>query len=129
MNKMFSGNSYINSLKAEDFIFSDYPRKKSIDDYEEVYEKIRSICARNPGVLSVYTFGQVSVPGISDIDLIFVLKDHAKLPKFLRKLAIDRKSKYILLHPFFIVPEDFMENIGYIHPNSELNLIWGRKLG
>ncbi|MBI2130280.1 hypothetical protein HYU10_00760 [Candidatus Woesearchaeota archaeon] len=125
---MFSANEYINSLKAGNFIFSDYPRKKSIDDYEEVYEKIRGICARNPGVLSVYTFGQVSVPGISDIDLIFVINDHAKLPRFLRKLAIDRKSKYVLLHPFFIVPKDFMENIGYIHPNSDFQLIYGKKL-
>lgn len=125
---MFSGNTQINSLKAEDFIFSGYPRKKSMEDYEEVYKKIRVICAKNPSVLSVYTFGKVSAPGISDIDLIFVLKENSKLPGFLKKLAIDRQSRYVLLHPFFIVPKDFMENIRYIHPNSELKLIYGKKL-
>jgi len=125
---MFTGNNYINKFNAKEFSFYGQPEKRAMQDYGQVYKKINSICSKNREVLSAYTFGQVKVPGISDVDMIFVLKEGAKLPRFLRKTAIDSNSKYIIFHPFFIVPEDFMENIAYIYPNSELNLIYGKKI-
>lgn len=125
---MFTGNKYVNQFNASEFSFYGQPMRMSVKDYENVYKKIRSLCLQSKDVLSVYTFGEVGVPGISDIDLIFVLKEEAKLPKFLRKTALDSNSKYILFHPFFIVPEDFMENIAYIYPNSRLRLIYGKKI-
>ena len=125
---MFTHNNYINRLEAKDFVFSDFPQKKSMKDYEIVYSKIKNICSKHKEILSVYTFGEIKAPGISDIDLIFVLRRGAKLPGFLKKLTLDKDSKYVLLHPFFIVPADFMENISYIHPNSDYKLIYGQKI-
>jgi len=125
---MFTGNKHVNQFKASEFSFYGQPVKMSVKDYENVYKNIRSLCSQNKGVLSVYTFGEAEVPGISDIDLIFVLKDNSSLPRFLKKNCLDSASNYILFHPFFIVPEDFMENIAYIYPNSRLNLIYGKKI-
>ena len=125
---MFTDNQYINRLDVKDFNFFGLPQKKSMKDYEEVYKKIRYICSNNKEILSVYTFGEVKVPGISDIDLIFVLKKSAPLPYFLRKTAIDSSSKYVLFHPFFIVSEELMQNIAYIYPNAQLRLIYGKKI-
>ena len=125
---MFIGNEQINRMSVKDFSFYALPEKRSMEDYEEIYQKIKNICSKNKEVLSVYTFGEVSVLGISDIDLIFVLRKHAKLPRFMRKARLDRSSSYILVHPFFIVTEDFMENIAYIHPSANLRLIYGKKI-
>src|SRR3989338_1548802 len=125
---MFTGSKYINQFNANELIFYGHPIRKSLKDYGQIYKKIREVCSLNKDILSVYTFGEVTTPGISDIDLIFVLKEGAKLPKFLRKTTLDSSSKYILFHPFFIVPEDFMENIAYIYPNSKLNLVYGKKI-
>ena len=125
---MFQNNRYLNKLNVRDFSFFGQPEKRSIYDYRQVYKKINSLCSSEKKILSAYTFGQVKAPGISDIDLIFVLKNGAKLPRFLRKTALDSSFGYILVHPFFIVPEDFMENIAYIYPNSDLNLIYGKEI-
>ena len=125
---MFAGNRHINSMSANDFSFYAMPEKRSAADYEEIYQKIRAVCSKNKAVLSVYTFGEVKVPGISDIDLIFILRKGSKLPRFLRKTCLDGSSNYILVHPFFIVTENFMENISYIYPNAKLNLIYGKKI-
>jgi len=121
-------NHYIRNLKKEDFSFYGYPIKYTLNDYDWVLDKIKNNAKRAKEVLSIYTFGKIGVPGISDIDLIFVLKENSKLPSFLKNYYVDKQSKYILLHPFFIIPEKIMINIKYIYPNSDLINIYGKKI-
>tara|TARA_Y100000310_G_scaffold345466_1_gene465298 strand:+ start:6247 stop:7440 length:1194 start_codon:yes stop_codon:yes gene_type:complete len=121
-------NNYIKNLKKEDISFYGYPVKYTLKDYDGVLNKIKDKAKRAKEVLSIYTFGKIGIPGISDIDLIFVLKENSKLPKFLKNYYVDKQSKYILLHPFFIIPEKIMKNIKYIYPNSDFVNIYGKKI-
>src|SRR3989344_1454774 len=125
---MKNKNSYIENLKKDDVSFYSYPIKYGLKDYERVLEKIRRKAKDTKEILSVYTFGHVSVPGISDIDLIFVLKSGSRLPHFLMKNYIDRDSNYLVFHPFFIITEDIMKNMMYIYPNSNFVKIYGKEI-
>ncbi|MBI2541511.1 hypothetical protein HYV80_02275 [Candidatus Woesearchaeota archaeon] len=121
-------NPYIENLKKGDVSFYAHPIKYKLKDYENVLDKIRRKAKKTKEILSVYTFGHVSVPGISDIDLIFVLKEDSALPGFLRKNYIDRDSNYIVFHPFFIITENIMGNMKYVYPNSDFVKVYGRNI-
>ena len=85
-------NKYIDSLKILDLNFSNKPVKYKTEDYDEVKKKIVKIASQHKDILSIYIFGEVKAPGVSDIDLIFVLKEEAKLPKFLKENFFHKKS-------------------------------------
>src|SRR3989338_3806340 len=121
-------NRYIENLKKEDISFYAHPIKYGLKDYERVLDKIRRKAEKTKEILSVYTFGHVSVPGISDIDLIFVLKEGSRLPSFLRRTYTDKDSSYLVFHPFFIITEDIMKNMRYIYPNSNFIKIYGKEI-
>ena len=125
---MFSENKYINSLSEENFVFCGLPQRKTLDEYMKALDRMKILCSASEEVLSAYTFGEVKAPGISDIDIIIVLKENAVLPEFLKRISPEKKYRYVFLHPFFIVPKKFMENISYIHPNSEYKRIYGEEI-
>ncbi|MBS3096847.1 hypothetical protein J4480_05410 [Candidatus Woesearchaeota archaeon] len=122
-------NKYLNSLKIEDLSLYGYPVEYASKDYDNVLNQIKKMAAKTKEILSIYTFGEISVPGISDMDFIFVLKKNSKLPSFLKKNYMDKDSKYLTFHPFFIVTENIMENIRYIYPNSNFISIYGKEAG
>ena len=125
---MFSENKYINSLSEKNFVFCGLPQRKTFDEYMKALDRMKILCSASEEVLSAYTFGEVKAPGISDIDIIIVLKENAVLPEFLKRISPEKKYRYVFLHPFFIVPKKFMENISYIHPNSEYKRIYGEEI-
>lgn len=121
-------NEYIDNLKKEDLSFYGSPLKCTLKDYDKVLDKIKNEARKAKEVLSVYTFGEIGAPGISDIDLIFVLKEKSKLPNLLKKNFADKDSKYLVFHPFLILTENIMENIRYIYPNSNYVKIYGKEI-
>ncbi|MBS3101599.1 hypothetical protein J4204_05725 [Candidatus Woesearchaeota archaeon] len=121
-------NNYIRNLKKEELSFYGYPVKYRLEDYGRVLGRIKRKAQKEDGILSVYGFGKVSAPGISDIDLIFVLKEGSKLPPLLKKNYIDDDSKYLVFHPFLIFTENIFKNIRYIYPSSDYIKIYGRKI-
>ncbi len=68
--------------------FFNFPEKVDITHYEKIREEVREIFSKDKTVLSIYEYGSVSSPGVSDIDLIFVLKD----------LEIENEDSLNLLH-------------------------------
>ena len=71
-------NNYFNKLKNEKFIFYDEPIYHKKEDYTKITNKIRKKYKNNTNIKKVYQFGFVSVPGISDIDIIIILKNKSK---------------------------------------------------
>ena len=55
--------------------FFNYPKQAVIGNYDDVRSAIIEFYDRNEDVISIYEYGSVSNPGVSDLDLIFVLKD------------------------------------------------------
>lgn len=121
-------NSYIENLKKKDVSFYSFPVKYSLKDYNNVLDNLIKKAKNSKEVLSVYTFGEIGVPGISDLDLIFVLKENSTLPSFLKSIFFGRYSGYILFHPFFIITEEIMKNIRYLYPNSDFKNIYGKNI-
>lgn len=122
-------NKYIDNLKLKDFSFYGNPVEYALEDYDKVLGKIKNQAGKSKEILSVYTFGEVGVPGISDIDLIFVLKKGSKLPDLLKRKSVDKESEYLIFHPYLILTEDIMRNIRYIYPDSNYVKIYGKEIG
>ncbi|MBI2101510.1 hypothetical protein HYT53_02765 [Candidatus Woesearchaeota archaeon] len=121
-------NNYIRNLKKEELSFYGHPVKYRLEDYGRVLGRIKKKVQKEHRILSVYGFGKVSAPGISDIDLIFVLKEGSKLPPLLKKNYIDDDSKYLVFHPFLIFTENIFKNIRYIYPSSDYIKIYGKEI-
>jgi len=55
--------------------FFNYPKQALISNYDDVRKAIIKFYMGNSDIISIYEYGSVSAPGVSDLDLIFVLKD------------------------------------------------------
>ncbi len=55
--------------------FDNYPKRVSQDFYESARDHIVSYYAQNTDIVSIYEYGSVSSPGVSDLDMILVLKN------------------------------------------------------
>lgn len=121
-------NNFLRNLKLGNFVFYGDPVYHPLGDYLKAIEKIKRLATKEKNVLSVYTFGEITCPGISDIDLIFVLKDIAKMPVFLKNILRDKDLSYVVYHPAFILNEWIMHGINYIYPKSNFKLIYGKEI-
>ena len=67
---------HLNSeVSLKDFIFFNYPKRVSIDHYEKIRNDIVEYFDGNDDIISIYEYGRVKAPGVSDLDLIFVFND------------------------------------------------------
>ena len=57
--------------------FRNYPLNATINDYENIRQSIIERFCSKLGILGIYEYGSVSTPGVSDLDLIFVLDEGA----------------------------------------------------
>jgi len=57
------------------FLFDNYPKKVSQQYYSDARSKIIEFYAKNKDIISIYEYGSVSSPGVSDLDIILVLRD------------------------------------------------------
>lgn len=121
-------NIFLRNLKPRDFVFYGEPAYHAFADYLKAIEKIKKLSSKEKNILSVYRFGEITCPGISDIDLIFVLGDTTKMPKFLKHILKDKDLSYVVFHPAFIINKEIMQGINYIYPNSNFKLIYGEEI-
>ncbi len=125
---MTSKNKILENFSVKDFYFYGEPVYRPVRDYDDAISRLINLSKKDNNVLSIYTFGEVKCPGISDLDFIFVLKDTNKLPRFLRHMPKDKIFNYVIYHPFFIIDKEIMENMDYIYPTSDFRHIYGKKI-
>ncbi len=105
--------------------FFNYPRYCSEKEYKKTIGKV--IKKYLPLLSSVYTFGGKITPGISDIDFIMVINEKTKrIPLNLRLFLLDKKSRYIVAHPFFFMGSKDMSDVSCIYPNTNIRLVAGK---
>src|SRR3989338_2775131 len=104
-------------LNYNDFVFFNYPNKHRPEDYQNTINKIGDKFFAN-GVKAIYTNGIISNPGISDIDILVVVKNNSS-PR-LKLVWLDKKERDMVCHPFYIIDEDIMQNIRWIYPDFNL---------
>ena len=115
----------LDSIKQEDCVFFNYPAIYSLEEYRNTIDKVGK---KNFGgnIKAIYTNGIVSNPGISDIDILIVIKNNTS-PR-LKFVWLDKKERNMICHPFYIIDETIMNNIRWIYPDFNLRLIKGHSM-
>lgn len=109
--------------------FFNLPKRCNLADNEEVISAIIKKYSKNKGLISVYNWGDPSVPGISDIDILFVFSGNVKkpMPFFSRNFNfLSSKARYLIRHPFMFIDENSFKNVKYIYPSAKFKLLYGR---
>ena len=113
------------------YTFYNFPKELKVEDYEKAKETFISALSKLNSVKSIYQFGTVSTPGISDLDFFVVLDDIIGQERNRLKSAINsftETEKYIFSHePFFVNKELFMNYLNIRHV-SNLQHIYGEKI-
>lgn len=135
------------AIKAnnKNFLSRGYKFKKvaanSIKDVTEVpylvnrsfYDKIKNVflekCFKNKNVVSVYEFGKIGAPGLSDLDLLVVLSDDfIGIPENLTIAGMDKQYAEIINHDPLFISFSSAEFLGSVFPLFNARKIYGKDL-
>jgi len=96
--------------------FFNFPEEVDISHYENIRNEVRDIFRDDSTILSIYEYGSVSSPGVSDIDLMFVLKDlHINNEDSLNLLdASDSAQRLVADGNVIKMPQQTMEKLLYV---------------
>lgn len=103
----------------------------SLDDYERILRGYVGEVSQAPGVRAIFRFGEVSNPGISDLDVLVVVRDDVE-PSSLRRVGdatrADAATRYLFPHPPLVAPQGSIANLRFVHSLCGLSQIWGDPL-
>ena len=77
--------------KSYNYFFTSLPKKVGLKYYANIRDDISNYFACFKDVISVYEYGSVNAPGVSDLDLIIVLKDRTTTSE--KSLSLKNISK------------------------------------
>ncbi len=109
-------------LRIDNLEFVDFPRQVFRQEYNRNEREFVNYFQRHPVVAAIYKIGSVSNPGISDLDLILVLRENRVLERrdyeFLTGI-----DEYIFAHRPFVISETLFPYIYYLfYPSNLCNL-------
>lgn len=100
-------------------------------DYERCMEKIIAVVSNVCGVTSLYRMGNISIPGMSDIDLVITIDaERTVATQLLRSLEEDftDQEKYLFyMHDPLITSESILPKIHYLRGATSLQYMWGKE--
>jgi len=105
--------------------FYDIPEHIDTREYgREIDNYVRRI-ARYEELVAIYTIGSVSLPGISDIDMICILKE--PITNGMKFSALEHsENPRLFLHDVYVVAQEHFEKLQYIIYPSNLKLVYRR---
>ncbi|MFH1719655.1 MAG: hypothetical protein ABIF19_20070 [Planctomycetota bacterium] len=111
-------------MKIDNLEFVDFPRQVSIEEYDRSEKQFADYFCNHPAVAAIYKLGSVGDPGISDLDLILVLKEGGVLTpgdyEFLNGV-----DDYIFIHHPFVISETLFPYVNYLFFASNLHNLAG----
>jgi len=118
-------------MTSETVQFTQLPQPATFEDYDRAVEEVKVLCERSGVVRALYQIGNVSVPGLSDIDLILVFDEEAarKRRRIPRVEHLSPAARRLFLHDFFYTDPQSFANLNRITIASELRHVWGDDLG
>lgn len=118
------------SIENKEFKFVNNPMEKDVEEYRDAIKSFIDRVSEIDGILSVYKSGkEVSVPGISDVDLIVVLEDKVREPKVLRKMLDKAVEGYEYILEVDVMNEETFRKYYSIFPShKELVRLYGKKI-
>jgi hypothetical protein len=91
-----------------------FPAPASSEDYATAAEELEDALLGLPGAIAVYRLGNVSAPGISDIDRIVVVESGARCPAVWPRLS--ERTRSIAMHaPFLVDSATFARHSWFTH--------------
>ena len=116
--------------KPKKYSFFNLPKEYGKEDYWESTNTIIKKYSKIKNLLSIYSWGDVSVAGISDIDIVFVFRSDAEPLPFLNRSFnfLDAKTRYLARHPFMFIDEDYFKNIRYVYPDAHFKFLHGKNI-
>ena len=90
------------------------PVKLNIEDYQRAEKEFIDVYSSKPFVKSIYGFGSVTLPGVSDLDFVIAVKSGMLIPKYLSYNGFSKKTAYILSHNPFLFQESIFSSINII---------------
>lgn len=117
--------------KIKNYEFFNIPRQYKIEDYKESINHIIKKYSKVNDLMSIYSWGDASIPGISDIDIVLVFKSNTNKPLPLLNRSfyfLDVKSRYLARHPFIFIDEESFKKVRCIYPNTNFKLLYGNNI-
>lgn len=108
-------------------------RPVPLTSYKEIIENYVDKAGKLEQVSSIIQMGSFTKPGISDIDLIVVIKDGMPFPDWneisLRSLSKSHIDSEVIAHDIFVIPESIAKNSEAYFYIDHQNVLKGRTLG
>lgn len=119
-------------LEKIHFNFYNQPVYYHPQKYEEVKDNFVESFKKIEVVSAIYQLGNSMHPGISDLDLMLILKENGRTYELQKKLyeyyyLLPRDYRYILNHRPFVVNESLFYRIHCFLPIFEMNHLWGER--
>ncbi len=118
---MTSGKELGNMLKKLFGLPVDDVISLSPEDYEHAISEVIEI-ARSIKAKSVFTYGTVSDPGISDLDILIV----SETPFPFKKLS--KRTRWIMSHTPIVITSKDIKHINRYLDTRKLKLVWGKSI-
>jgi len=100
--------------KRKDVIFFNEPKKFTVKDYDNEIDRVVTVLSKCDDVISIYQIGEVSCPGISDLDFIVVLRDKMKNSgDYKKRISGLKKNNFLLMHPPYSINRSLAPKINY----------------
>lgn len=104
------------NMEVDGWRIFDLPVKYVEADYEEARLEIINKLRQIPGLIAIFEFGYIPVPGISDMDFRAIFSDDAKSMYVPREPALSEKTRYLMEHNAFILSEKHYKKALYFDP-------------
>lgn len=108
-------------------VFIDYPRYYPIFEYENTIAKMVDSLRSIDGIVAIYQLGSVGQSGISDIDLLAVIKDSVSYASDPRE-TLNKKEKYFISHGLYGLSEAHVPGAKKFGFFFQPKLLWGKDL-
>ena len=100
--------------QRKDVIFYNEPRKFTVKDYDNEIDRVVDVLSECDDVVSIYQIGEVSCPGISDLDFIVVVRDKMKNSgDYKKRISALWKNNFLMMHPPYAFNRNLAPKIPY----------------
>lgn len=108
---------------------TEVPRPAAMADYRLVRAEFVAAAGREPAVKAVYEFGSVGCPGLSDLDMLVVLRrGYEGVPRALTTEGMGAEAAALMGHDPIFIGEDSVELIGGVFPLFDCRQLYGDPL-
>lgn len=101
-------------------------------EYENCLKTMTQRLSKLGFVVSIYKFGLIKFPGISDMDLMIILDNEFEFERkrqaVINTIQFSKISSYIIYHNPIVITEDDYQFSGYFHSLENKSHVWGKDI-